>query len=646
MIAWLKKSLGAPDSSQDELTQGLAAYRQGDLQAACQVLERLTLKQPALAPAFKALADVYWDQGDTGRAQASYERAVEIQPTFAEALNNLGLLRRQMGSFAAAAETFRRALAAKPDLEAARINLADALEAQGDSQGAIACLEETLRINPSSIEARNNLGLAHAYLGHWTEAEKHYRICLEQDAASAKIWSNLALALRTQARTSESLDAALHAIECDPRDPALRSQYLLTTNYSDTLSADDVWSAHREFGEMHSRAESNYTQQSAPIANRKLRVGYVSADFGFHVVSFFLEPVLREHNHDRFEIFCYHNAVEDAQTQKLKTMVPHWRSVHGLDDATVIDMIRADRLDVLVDLSGHTGGNRLAVFAQRVALIQATWLGYPNTTGLANMDVRITDAQADPVGMTDHLHSEALVRLPNGFICYQPRAEAPAVAELPTLKNGCITFGCFNSPVKLTDVALRMWARLLQVVPNSRLLLKGKGLDTSSLAQSIRDRFVAAGGDAARLELRGDIRTFEGHLGAYNEVDIALDSFPYNGTTTTFEALWMGCPVITLAGDRHAARVGASILTRIGHPAWIAETPEQYVDIARALASDTHQLRSVRMKLRTELAQSPATDARLFTRSLEKAYVDWVAAATRDAGNAERVSSAPQIEIA
>ena len=512
---------------------------------------------------------------------------------------------------------FRRALAARPDLEAAKINLADAIEAQGDFQGAIDCLEEVLRVKPASVQARNNLGVAYASLGNWTQAEKHYRISLEHEPQGARIWSNLSLALRTQARTAEALDAGLRAIQCDPRDSASRSQYLLTTNYSDLLSADAICAAHLEHGgklEM----QSHWSPAPRPLETRKLRIGYVSADFGFHVVSFFMEPVLREHDRSRCEIFCYHNAIEDAQTQRLKAMGSHWRSIHGRDDASVVDLMRADQLDVAVDLSGHTGGNRLAVFAQRVALVQATWLGYPNTTGLQAMDIRITDADADPVGMTEHLHSEKLVRLPRGFICYQPRPEAPAVSELPALRNGHVTFGCFNNPAKLTDYAMRVWATLLSELPTSRLLLKGNGLDETSFARRVRDRFAAAGGDSARLELRGDIRGFEDHLRAYGDVDVALDSFPYCGTTTTFEALWMGCPVVTLAGDRHAARVGASILNRLDQSGWVADTAQQYVQAALALADDIASLASIRTQLRDRLTASTLVDAATFTRTLEK----------------------------
>ena len=249
MIAWLKRTLGAsPVEPRDDLALGLAAYRSGDLQRARQILETTVHEHATSAPALKALGDVYSDSTLTAEAIHCYERALAIDPHYAEALNNLGLLRRHLADFPAAENLFRRALAAKPDLEAARINLADTIEAQGDSQGAIACLEEVLRVNPASVHARSNLGVTYASLGNWAQAEKHYRISLEHEPENARVWSNLSLALRNQARTAEALDAGLRAIECDPQDSALRSQYLLTTNYSDQLGADAICAAHRRHG--------------------------------------------------------------------------------------------------------------------------------------------------------------------------------------------------------------------------------------------------------------------------------------------------------------------------------------------------------------------------------------------------------------
>jgi predicted O-linked N-acetylglucosamine transferase (SPINDLY family) len=360
---------------------------------------------------------------------------------------------------------------------------------------------------------------------------------------------------------------------------------------------------------------------------RRLRIGYVSSDFRQHSVGYFIEPVLAHHNHDRFEIFCYSNDIkEDEVTGRLQSYADHWRRLIGLSDEQAANQIRADRIDILIDLSGHTRGNRLLVFARKPVPVQVTWLGYPTTTGLSTMDYRLTDGFADPVGMTEHFHSEQLVRLPECFSCYQP-PEAPEVSGLPAREKDYVTFGSFNNLAKINREVMAVWARILQAVPGSHLTLKNTGLGAGTVQQRVRETFMGLGVAPERLALLGNDPSSRAHLERYWNIDIGLDPFPYNGATTTCDALWMGVPLVALAGKTHAGRVGVSQLSNLELTELIGNTTEEYVAIATRLARDLERLSQLRAGLRARLAASPLTEAPRFTKNLEQAYLamwkDW-----------------------
>jgi predicted O-linked N-acetylglucosamine transferase (SPINDLY family) len=354
---------------------------------------------------------------------------------------------------------------------------------------------------------------------------------------------------------------------------------------------------------------------------RRLRIGYLSPDFRKHVVMTFMAPALERHDRDQFEVFCFHtHRDKDAVTERLRSQVEHWSDCGGLTDDAIADRIRADRIDILVDLAGHTSGHRIGVLAMKPAPIQVTYLGYPNTTGLPTVDYRITDDLADPPGRADELSVERLLRLPRPFLCYRPEAKTPDPGPPPVLSRGHATFGCFNNTLKLSDSFLDLAARVVNAVPGSRLVLKSGGLELHSVGGRVRQRFAAAGVAPDRLELRGWTAAVEDHLGAYGEIDVALDSFPYNGTTTTCEALWMGVPVVTLRGDRHAARVGASLLGWLGLTDFVAADAEEFVRICARLAGDVAGAGSRRAGLRERLRASLLVDEAGFAREIERCY--------------------------
>ena len=353
-------------------------------------------------------------------------------------------------------------------------------------------------------------------------------------------------------------------------------------------------------------------------------------------MAYFLEPVLQRHDRSRFEVFCYHSgAGEDDLSTRLRSHAEHWRAVARLSPDELERALRTDCLDLLVELSGHTDGNRLAVVARRVAPVQVTYLGYPNTTGLSAVDYRITDAHADPPGESDALHTERLVRLPETFLCYTPPFEGEPAAQPPARTRGRLTFGSFNNLAKLSAANIALWARVLDAVPDATLMIKTGGLQDPGLRRVVLERFRAVGIDAARLELAAPTDSIEAHMRSYDRVDIALDSYPYHGTTTTLDALWMGVPVVTLCGDRHAARVSASILHTLGLDELVAATAQDYVRIAQRLALDVDRLETLRRTLRGRLHASPLMDGVRFTRQLEATYLQmWQAALAAPFGEA------------
>jgi predicted O-linked N-acetylglucosamine transferase (SPINDLY family) len=360
--------------------------------------------------------------------------------------------------------------------------------------------------------------------------------------------------------------------------------------------------------------------RNQPDPERRLKIGYVSPDFRTHSVAYFFEGLLRWHDNKVVETFCYAlTPHKDETTERLQQQASVWRDVSTLDDAALVKQARADGIDILVDLAGHTARNRLTVFAARAAPVQMTYLGYPSTTGLSRMDYRLTDERADPPG-EEAFHSERLVRLPGCFLCYQPPLRSPSVAGAPMVHNGYITFGSFNNLAKINANVVALWSEILQAVPGSRLLIKNPSLTDGVTAERYRAMFDTHGISSDRTELLGLVPDPQAHLDTYRRIDIALDTFPYNGTTTTCEALYMGVPVITLAGQAHAGRVGLSILGNLGLDELIARSPDDYVSCAASLATNQERICDLRNTLRERLLTSAICDADSFARKVEQAF--------------------------
>jgi predicted O-linked N-acetylglucosamine transferase (SPINDLY family) len=547
------------------------------------------------------------------------QQALRLRPQFPEACNNLGNALLILGQVDEALANYRHAVQLKPDYPDPWNNAGVVLLDQGKLTEAATHIQQALRLRPEYAEAHNNLANVLKEQGLLDEAETHYREALRLRPSYAEAVYNLALALEQQGRVEEAVACHRQASVLQPDNARFHSGLLLPLTYLPDLAPQTLFEEHRRWAERHAAALTAaapaHTNDRNP--DRVLRVGYISADLREHPVGFFLEPILAHLDRSHFRVTCYAGVGRpDTVTHRLQVRAAAWRDVVGQSDERVAEMIRADGIDILVDLAGHTAGRRLLVLARKPAPVQVTHFGYPNTTGLAAVDYRITDPHADPPGQTEAWHTEELVRLPEVAWCYQPQAAAE-VGPLPALAAGRLTFGSLNNLAKINPQVIALWSRLLQAVPGSRLLLlTGVGPQTD---QRLRDQFRSHGIDGERIHMLGRLPRRQ-YLDLYQQIDVGLDPFPYNGGVTTCDALWMGVPVITLAGNAYVSRQGVSMLSNLGMPDWIAKTPEDCVALASRWAGDLEGLRAVRAGLRDRMRDSPLCNGERFTRRLEDAY--------------------------
>jgi predicted O-linked N-acetylglucosamine transferase (SPINDLY family) len=483
--------------------------------------------------------------------------------------------------------------------------------------------------DPSYVVAINNLADIEYLFGNLSESEKLCRKAISLDNSFYMSWNNLGNTLKDQGRYAEAAASYSRVLELKPGYAAAHSNLLLCLCYDNTLSMQDIFEQHCRFGETYTVKPSALKTHSAKnTPDRKIRIGWMSADFRTHSVAYFIEPVLRHIDRSVFEVFCYSGVVNpDPVTQRMRAMADVWRDIWKIkDDAAIAAMIANDEIDILIDLHGHSAWNRLPVFQYRPAPLQITHIGYPFTTGLKTIDYRITDAIADPLGQ-DRYYTEKLFRLNCGFLCYQPPAEAPEITpQPPVTSRGYITFGSFNNLPKLGPDVKKLWSDVLKTVPGSKLMIKTKPMNDPEVRRKIENDFQELGIEPSRLVLTGHAGPISEHLSAYSGIDIALDPFPYNGTTTTCEALWMGVPVISLEGEHHSGRVSTSILARTGLKNLSVSTPEKYVSLAAFLAANPAYLASLRKSLRPAMMSSSLCNAPAYAECLKKAFLEMLRA--------------------
>ncbi len=551
-----------------------------------------------------------------------------------QVLLNRAAQRAADGDHASAASLYRDILELQPQEPWIWCNFGVALDAVGQSDEAERAYRKALELEPGLAHAWYNLGRLLQLGGRAAESANCYREAAARvDFGSNQalwhlIYSNWGLLLYNQGRPQDAVALYRKALAEHAQAADLMSCLLLTMQYIAGSTQAESFAEHlayaRRFETPLKGSWPSHPNSRAP--GKRLRIGYVSPDFRDHAVAFFIEPVLAHHDPAQLEVYAYYTrSASDKVTRRLKQLVAHWRDIGAIGDEDAVKQIRDDGIDILVDLAGHTAGGRLQIFARKPAPVQVTWLGYPCTTGLTAMDYRVSDAHADPVGRNERYCSETLWRLPETFDCYRPPQDAPGVGALPAMAQGGITFGSFNNLAKLSAEVRALWVQVLLAVPSSRLLLKTATLADRATRQWLTGEFAERGMGEGRLILASADATHFEHLNRYNQVDIALDPFPYNGVTTSFEAMWMGVPVVTLAGNSFVSRMGVSMLANLGMTQLIARTPQDYVAIATHLARDLDRLAALRAGLRERMATSRLTDAKQFTHNLEKAYREmWV----------------------
>ncbi len=564
--------------------------------------------------------------GRIDQAITAWRQIISSYPQFVRAYVELGMCHRRRGELTESLAALQQVAAIRPDDPQIAIFVAGALRSLGRVEDAASECRRAIAVNPRSLEPYNRLAeLLHA-LGRLSDVESLYREALQligDDQPSLNY--NLGWSLFGQGRVAEARVELRRAVELAPDWAHANSRLLFALLHDPDSTPESLFREHLDWARRHADplASRIVPHVNSQDPSRRVRVGYVSSDFREHSVMHFLEPILANHDRGQFEVFCYSDVPPhevDDTTRRIRNYADQSLDVVGQSEAQIAQSVRSDGIDILVDLSGHTSARLLRVFAQKPAPVQFAYLGYPATTGLKTIDYRLTDAIADPPGQTERWHTEQLIRLDPVAWCYRPPADAAPVGPAPCSRNGFVTFGSFNMLSKISPQVIELWTKILQAVPNSRLICKAQSFSDAPTRQRIASLFESAGVDASRVQLLPRTDSTIEHLGQYNQIDIALDTFPYNGTTTTCEALWMGVPVLTLAGQTHVSRVGASLLTAIGLQKWIASNADEHLDRAIAFAADPSQLMELRNTMRQRLANSPLRDEAGMTRKIEHAY--------------------------
>jgi len=596
---------------------GLIALQTGHHHDACILVERAIVINGACADYHNTLGDARFSLKQLDQADVSYRRALMLRPDYVQAQNNIGNILFHRGRFDDAALELRRAIAMDPPLAEAFYNMGSVLAAQRDYPAAVAMFERATQLSPGDKNAHHNLGAVLLAMGHFAQAEKSMNRALALDPSNADTWNNLADLYKAQGKLDEAIKFGRKAVQLAPQRDGLHSNLLMAMNYHQSLSINEIIDEHQRWAERHERPLRDQIRPHAndPSPDRRLRIGYLSPDFREHPVGRFIEPVIRGHNRINVEIFCYNNALSsDAITRQIKTAADHWREITGLSDARVAEIIRDDQIDILIDLAGHTARHRLLVFARKPAPVQATYLGYVNTTGLRSMDYIIVGPHLLPDPSL--IRVEKICHLPKTEVCYQPRVPAIDVAELPAFSRGQVTFACMNGLMKISPATWQTWAKILHRLPNSRLLLQASALPSSAEIKRLLSP-VDIDPDRVQFIARQPLAAY---YALHNQFDIALDPFPHCGGTTTCDALWMGVPVITCPGSTFVSRIGLSLLSSLGMNELAASSPDHYIDLAVNLANDIPRLAALRRTLRSRMESSPLMDVAGFARDMETAF--------------------------
>lgn len=620
MFDRLRKALsGAParESPDDLIAAGNAAEDAGRLDEARDLYRRAVAAAPHLPAAHLNLGIALEAMGDPGAARGCYERVLAVAPDHPYGAYNLAKLDYLEGRRGEAERLLRQALAQKADFAQAWVLLSNVHDANGDLPTALEALDHALLVDPQFAGALFNRAGILRRLGRFDEAEESARRAVELDPENAEALSLHCALLMVQGFTEQALDRVRRAIAAAPGRFDFRSKELFILNLIEGLDATEVGERHRALGEQLEAAVKVRQLPRPEPFSAKLRVGFVSGELRTHPVTLFLLPVLEGIDRRRFEVVCYSSGDKpDQLTARVRDLSDRWVDAAGWKDDRLEQAIVDDSIDLLIDLDGHTSQVRLPVFAARPAHVQISWVGYLNTTGLSRMDYRLTDARCDPPAESQALHTERLLLLPDSQWCYRPFLEVPTAPVAPCERNGFITFGSLNGVVKLTSQMARRWGGVLRALPDARLVVAD--VTSSRRRDALLAAIVEGGGTADRIRFapRTDL---EGYYRLMDSIDIALDSHPYGGGTTTFDALWMGVPVVTARGSLPASRSASSILELLGLHDWIAPDIHALQSLVLERAADLASIAQLRRSLRERLRNSPLMDERSFVASFQAA---------------------------
>jgi len=653
-IAAYRRSLQInPNQAEVRGNLGSTLRNLGRLPEAIAEFEAAVALAPDRAYVYSNLGDVLRDAGQIERSIAVLRQAIALDPNYALAHNNLGTSLQKAGQSDEALACFRRAVELQPELPEAHNNLANVHHAAGDYDEAIAEHAITVKLRPTFAEAWSNYGntlkekglfeqsvvacqraislrpnYAEAYynlgntlkeLHRQDEAIAAYDRALEIDPANQRPANNKASVLKEQGLAEEAIRCYERYLEFDPENPGVHGNRLYVQQFIPGNDPSELFQLHRQWARVHAEPHRSaigpHDNDRSP--DRVLRVGYVSPDFRLHSVAFFLLPLMESHDKRQVHVTCYYSQdMEDPITARLRAAADEWRDISRMKAPEIAELIRSDKIDILVDLAGHTAHNSLTAFARKPAPVQVTYLGYPATTGLETMDWRMADEITDP-DEAEAFHTEKIYRLPRTAWCFEPLSGSPPVEPAAREK---IVFGSFNDLAKVNAPLMRLWARIVQSVPDSRLCLKNRATGSDNVRRRLQEQFGELGISPDRLDLIAPCIGLEDHMRYYNQIDIALDTYPYHGTTTTCEALWMGVPVVTLAGKSHVSRVGVSLLSSVGLSDFVAGNEEDYVRIAIELAGNKSRREELRGSLRDRMKNSPLMDGADLARRIESAY--------------------------
>jgi len=586
-------------------------------QAKVNYLKLIKLK-PNYAEAYCNLGAVYKSLDDTDNAINSLNKAIKLDPNNVNAYNILGIIHRRIKNLELSSSCLKKVIKLEPSFAEAHNNLGNVYFEQENYKSATLCYESALKYKPDYAEALNNLGRSLKKIGQFEAAIVPFRKALALQPENASFLFNCAFLFHETGQSQLAIDFYQKIIALN----STQNDHLLSINCFSIFPQSLLYKLHCNWGrETIKKLPTNRPKpRKLKLKDRQpIRIGYVSPDFRKHSVSYFFEPLIAHHDKNKVEVFCYYNNTEEDQvTRAIKSYADHWRPISMMNDMEVVNLIHKDKIDILIDLAGHTEGHRLEVFAYKPAPLQLTWLGYPNTTGLSTIDYRLTDEQADPELESEQCYSEKLVHLPHGFLCFQGDTSLTYEKQAPIEKQKHITFGSFNNFTKVTHDVLKVWSEILIEVPDSKLILKSEQLVNRSTQKNILAIFIQHGVATERITLLGKVASYNDHLAMYSKIDIALDPFPYNGTTTTFEALWMGVPTLTLKGIDHIGRVGSSILHRVGLNEFIAQDRKDYILKAKALSENPKYLSQLRNDLREKTLDSDLCNAKQFAEDFER----------------------------